>query len=118
MSLTIDTVVYTQGLQLASNLGFNFIGANHTGSLPEYMQLIATPAKPTATSEGKNKSNLRVVSGATNGTDALMDAIANIQVSIPVGMVSSEEDAFIARVQAFAASAAFVSLVKNRTVVG
>jgi len=119
MSLTINTKTYNQGLQLASNNGFNFKGPNHSETSNEYVQLISTPATKSSTSNGKTKSNLRMVRGATDGTDILSyDMIANVQISVPVGVDSSELSNFIADLKDAVNSATLSALIEDQTVTG
>jgi len=95
MSLTINTKSFDKDIQLQNVVGIRYNGPNHGSSHKEYADLIRVDANSNA-AQPKSKTKARLVKTATDGTDPLTDALAELNVQLPVGMDATERTSFIA----------------------
>jgi len=95
MSLTINTKSYPKDIQLQNVIGIRYNGPNHDSSNKEYADLIRIDPNSNS-AQPKSKTKARLVKSATDGTDPLSDALAELVVTLPVGMDATERTNFIA----------------------
>lgn len=113
MSLVFNAKTYANDTARTPDL-YRYLGAAHTGSNNDYVEMGRIAAKPTATFAGKARRRLKLVRGATDGTDPLnSDVIADLNVSVPVGMDSTELTTFITDFAAAVSAALFATLVNT-----
>jgi hypothetical protein len=112
MPLTIDTDTYENDVARTPDL-MRYTGPAHTLSVNDYVDLGRTAPKPTADYAGKGRARFKIVRNSTDGTDSLGDAIIDINVSFPVGMQSTEQDAIINDVATWFATTSAQDLFKD-----
>lgn len=111
MSLVFNAKTYTNDTARTPDL-YRYLGTLHTGSNNDYVEMGRIAAKPTATFAGKARRRIKLVRGVTNGTVPLnTDVIADLTVSVPVGMASGELTTFITDFAAAVSAALFSTLV-------
>lgn len=105
MSLTINTKTYTNDVARSSD-SYRYLGASHTFSFKDYVDTYRTAPKPTSTSDGQGKAEIKLTRTCTDGTDNVGTAIADFNVSFPVGAATSELQAILDDLAAWLATSA------------
>lgn len=116
MSITFNSKTYDNDVPRSPDI-MRYLGAAHSNSVNDYVDLTRTAPKPTLNYAGKGRSRFKLVRTATDGTDSLGDAIADLTFSLPVGMQESEMDAFIADVGAAVVATAMEAFFQDRKIV-
>lgn len=115
MSLTINTKTYTNDVARSAD-SYRYLGPSHTFSFKDYVDTYRTAPKPTATSDGQGKAEIKMTRTCTDGTNNIGTAISSFSVSFPVGAATSELQAVIDDFAAWLATAAADDLLIDQQI--
>lgn len=116
MSISVNTKTYAAD-SFSSN-SVKYIGPLKTVSVKDDYTLSRTAPKKTAVFSGLGRTSAKLtrtftLTGALSPTG---DAIATVDISVPVGYASADVDALLNDVGAFVASATFKTHVKSQQI--
>lgn len=112
MSITLNTLAYTQDPALNANL-VPYIGPANTHTVKDQLVLGRTAPKPTSTFRGMARSSVKRAKTLTLDDGSKADAIINVSVSIPVGAATADVNALRDDVGDFLISADAGTLINN-----
>jgi hypothetical protein len=116
MSVTFNSKTYTNDVNRTPDI-MRYLGPAHTLSTNDVVELGRTAPKKTADYAGKGRARFKLTRNATDGTDSLGDIIVDVQISTPVGTQESEQDAILADLAAYFATASAESLFQDQKIV-
>lgn len=114
MAITVNTKVYESDVAVSPNQ-VPYVGPANTLSIKDRLDLYRTNPKATNTFSGVGRSRLKLVRTLplTGAKTPSSDAIADVNISIPVGASSTDIDTLITDVAGLLALAFAKALAKN-----
>jgi len=116
MALTVNAGTYT-GDTARSPDSYRYLGTANTFSNKDYVDVWRKAPISTSTSDGKGRAFFKLVRTLTDGTDPVDDMILKIEVSVPVGSVTAQQQAVLDDAAAWLATSAADSVLLNQTIV-
>jgi hypothetical protein len=112
MSITLNTLAYSQDVSLNSNKML-YVGPDNSFSVKDHLTLGRTSPKPTTTFAGVARAEAKRTKTVTLGDGSTAEAIVTITTSLPVGMAEADADDLRDDVGDFAISADCKTLFWN-----
>jgi hypothetical protein len=94
MSITLNTLAYVPDLAINANRQ-PYVGPSHTFTEKDLLILGRVLPKPTSTSRGKARSQVKRIRTVTLDDSSVDDIIVEVNISRPVGASSTDVDALL-----------------------
>lgn len=116
MSLTINAKTFTQDSFTADKVGYR--GPGQTVTLSDKLTLSRTAPKRSIEFSGVGRVSAKLTRTLvlTGAATPQHDAIGDVQVSVPVGFLPADVDAFLDDLGAYVSSASFKDQVKKQQI--